>query len=41
MNITFQRALDRYAGVPLCALFSLLDRLAGRLRRQDRRAGSW
>jgi lipopolysaccharide heptosyltransferase II len=27
MNITFQRAVDRYAGVPLCALFSLLDRL--------------
>ena len=28
MNITFQRALDRYAGVPLCALFSLLHRLS-------------
>lgn len=27
MNIRFQRALDRYAGVPLCALFSLLHRL--------------
>jgi lipopolysaccharide heptosyltransferase II len=27
MNITFQRAVDRYAGVPLCALFSLLDRV--------------
>jgi len=27
MNITFQRAVDRYAGVPLCALFSLLARL--------------
>ena len=27
MNITFQRAVDRYAGVPLCALFSLLHRL--------------
>jgi ADP-heptose:LPS heptosyltransferase len=27
MNIEFQRALDRYAGVPLCALFSLLHRL--------------
>src|SRR4029434_8613265 len=27
MNITFQRAVDRYAGVPLCALFSLVHRL--------------
>jgi ADP-heptose:LPS heptosyltransferase len=27
MNITLQRAVDRYAGVPLCALFSLLHRL--------------
>ena len=27
MNITFQRAVDRYAGVPLCALFSLLHGL--------------
>ena len=27
MNIRFQRALDRYVGVPLCALFSLLHRL--------------
>jgi len=27
MNITFQRAVDRYAGAPLCALFSLLHRL--------------
>jgi len=27
MNIKFQRAVDRYAGVPLCALFSLLHRL--------------
>jgi len=27
MNITFQRAVDRYAGVPLCALFSLLHRV--------------
>ncbi|MGH8489886.1 MAG: glycosyltransferase family 9 protein [Gammaproteobacteria bacterium] len=25
MNLEFQRALDRYAGVPLCALFSFLD----------------
>lgn len=27
MNIKFQRAVDRYAGVPICALLSLLDRL--------------
>ena len=27
MNITFQRAVDRYAGAPLCALLSLLHRL--------------
>jgi lipopolysaccharide heptosyltransferase II len=27
MNITTQRAIDRYVGVPLCALFSLLHRL--------------
>ena len=27
MNITFQRAIDRYAGVPICALFSLLHGL--------------
>jgi ADP-heptose:LPS heptosyltransferase len=27
MNITLQRAVDRYAGAPLCALFSLLHRL--------------
>ncbi|MGE0703704.1 MAG: glycosyltransferase family 9 protein [Vicinamibacterales bacterium] len=27
MNLTFQRAVDRYAGVPLCALFSLLHRV--------------
>jgi lipopolysaccharide heptosyltransferase II len=26
MNITFQRAVDRYVGVPVCALFSLVDR---------------
>ena len=25
MNIKFQRAVDRYAGVPICALLSLLD----------------
>ena len=31
MNIRLQRALDRYAGVPLCALFSCLDRLYHRL----------
>jgi lipopolysaccharide heptosyltransferase II len=29
MNIAFQRAVDRYVGVPLCALFSLADRLSG------------
>ena len=29
VNISFQRAVDRYAGVPICALLSLLDR-AGR-----------
>ncbi len=28
MNITFQRTLDRYAGVPLCALFSLFHRFS-------------
>jgi len=38
MNIRFQRAVDRYLGVPLCALFSVLDRLwrprpAGKPRR--------
>jgi ADP-heptose:LPS heptosyltransferase len=27
MTITFQRAIDRYAGVPICALFSMLHRL--------------
>ncbi|MBI3901464.1 MAG: glycosyltransferase family 9 protein [Nitrosomonadales bacterium] len=27
MNIKFQRAVDRLAGVPICALFSLLERL--------------
>jgi len=27
MNIKFQRAVDRYAGVPICALFSLLNRI--------------
>jgi len=26
MNLKFQRAVDRYAGVPICALLSLLDR---------------
>lgn len=30
MNIKFQRAVDRLAGVPICALLSLLDRLFGR-----------
>jgi ADP-heptose:LPS heptosyltransferase len=27
MNVAFQRALDRHVGVPLCALFSVLQRL--------------
>lgn len=27
MNIKFQRAVDRYLGVPICALFSLLNRI--------------
>ena len=27
LNIKFQRAVDRYAGVPICALFSLVERL--------------
>ncbi|MGA7749346.1 MAG: glycosyltransferase family 9 protein [Gallionella sp.] len=27
MNINFQRAVDRYAGVPICALFSLVNRV--------------
>ncbi len=27
MNIKFQRAVDRLAGVPICALFSLVERL--------------
>lgn len=30
MNIAFQRAADRFIGVPLCAVFSLLHRLFGR-----------
>lgn len=30
MNIKFQRAVDRFIGVPICALLSLLDRLLGR-----------
>ena len=30
MNIKFQRAVDRFAGVALCRLFSLLDRLGRR-----------
>ena len=36
MNIRLQRALDRYAGVPLCALFSLLHRLHGPVPSADR-----
>jgi ADP-heptose:LPS heptosyltransferase len=27
MNINFQRAVDRYAGVPICAMLSLVNRL--------------
>jgi ADP-heptose:LPS heptosyltransferase len=27
MNINFQRAVDRYVGVPVCALFSLVNRV--------------
>jgi ADP-heptose:LPS heptosyltransferase len=27
MNIQFQRAVDRYVGVPICALFSLVNRI--------------
>ena len=27
MNINFQRAVDRYVGVPICALFSLVNRV--------------
>jgi len=30
MNIAFQRAADRYIGVPICAVLSLLHRLFGR-----------
>lgn len=30
MNLNLQRAIDRYLGVPLCALASLLDRLRSR-----------
>lgn len=30
MNIKFQRAVDRYAGVPICALLSMAERLRGR-----------
>ena len=30
MNLKFQRAVDRYAGVPICALLSLLERLRGK-----------
>jgi ADP-heptose:LPS heptosyltransferase len=29
MNVTFQRAVDRWVGAPACALLSLLDRLRG------------
>jgi lipopolysaccharide heptosyltransferase II len=36
MNIRLQRALDRYVGVPLCALFSLQHRLYHRAPRAGR-----
>lgn len=29
MNLKFQRAVDRYAGVPICVMLSLLDRFRG------------
>jgi ADP-heptose:LPS heptosyltransferase len=29
MNLQFQRAADRFLGVPICVLFSVLDRLRG------------
>jgi ADP-heptose:LPS heptosyltransferase len=32
MNIKVQRAIDRYVGVPVCALLSLAERLFGRKR---------
>ena len=32
MDISFQRAVDRYVGVPICALFSLIDGLLPRAR---------
>lgn len=31
MNLKFQRAVDRYAGVPICALLSLLDIFRGKV----------
>ena len=30
MNIKFQRAVDRYLGVPICALLSVLDKFRGK-----------
>jgi len=30
MNIKFQRAVDRYLGVPICALLSVMDRIRGK-----------
>jgi lipopolysaccharide heptosyltransferase II len=32
VDISFQRAVDRYVGVPICALFSLIDGLLPRAR---------
>jgi ADP-heptose:LPS heptosyltransferase len=36
MNVDTMRAIDRYAGVPLCAVATLLTRLAGLFRRKPR-----
>ena len=36
MNVDTMRAIDRYAGVPLCAIATVLVRLAGLLRRPAR-----
>ena len=38
MNIKFQRAVDRLAGVPICALFSLVNRLGNFLGAKARPA---
>jgi len=44
LNIKFQRAVDRLAGVPICALLSLVDRLRSAMGAAApflRRAGFW